>query len=99
MQIWEDKFKDDVKFCYAILYNSFCKRKSEIWQYAILICDSVQFILETQIWYFVDQKVPVNGDSVVADYDLKLGNIDVDLDGLGPLQVKIKDKIRDKIKD
>ena len=48
---------------------------------------------------FVDYKVPVNGDSVVADYDLKLGNIDVDLDGLGPLQVKIKDKIRDKIKD
>ena len=32
-------------------------------------------------------QVPVNGDSVVADYDLKLGNIDVDLDGLGPLQV------------
>ena len=33
-------------------------------------------------------QVPVNGDSMVADYDLKLGNIDVDLDGLGPLQVK-----------
>ena len=29
----------------------------------------------------------MNGDSVVADYDLRLGNIDVDLDGLGPLQV------------
>ena len=36
---------------------------------------------------YVACKVPVNGDSVVADYDLKLGNIDVDLDGLGPLQV------------
>ena len=49
------------------------------------------------IWVYY--KVPVNGDSVVADYDLKLGNIDVDLDGLGPLQVQIKDKIKDKIKD
>ena len=35
-------------------------------------------------------QVPVNGGSVVADYDLKLGNIDVDLDGLGPLQVDNK---------
>ena len=35
----------------------------------------------------VENQVPVNGESVVADYDLKLGNIDVDLDGLGPLQV------------
>ena len=29
----------------------------------------------------------MSGDPVVADYDLRLGNIDVDLDGLGPLQV------------
>ena len=41
-------------------------------------------------------QVPVNGDSVVADYDLKLGNIDVDLDGLGPLQVDTWFKIYTK---
>ena len=41
---------------------------------------------------YVACKVPVNGDSVVADYDLKLGNIDVDLDGLGPLQVPTSSK-------
>ena len=34
---------------------------------------------------FLNVQVPVTGGSWMADYDLKLGAVDVDLGGLGPL--------------